>query len=500
MLQSIRLSRREQHAGFVLFLIVCLGYAYELSNFNLSIDDEFLAFGNICSFVDLGRWVHPLVHALWPRTVVPSGPFLLFAAGMALGFVYVARSWGIQRFRFFHYAVFAAYALFPTWLAQLEFAANVLPVGLGVLCVSMATWLTVRAEPMRAGWPVARLLVAALLCAVAIGCYQSLGLLYSAWVVGAALLGMVGTEASCGWRTAAARVGLGLMVFLAATVLSLLVAKLALMACQIDVAAYAAERFKLSALWTQPRHVANAFVRDLGRPYHDFWRSYPPAGSVFSLTLLGCGAFCVASAGRSRWLAVLAGLSLLVMIPAAFTVVVAEFMPARTYFASAASLAIVLLLAYRSARSSIGRGIVTGLACLVAVQGLYVNSVEQARGWVVQQYDRALAHDIHRAIAQLGLGQDGAPSLVQFGGHVTFHSVYPSAPTVTTGASFFEWDGGDRYRMVSYMRLVGYTQYKAVDDAQAKALLPELAEMPSWPAPGSVRRVGDVALVKLSAP
>ena len=39
MLQSIRLSRREQHAGFVLFLIVCLGYAYELSNFNLSPSD-----------------------------------------------------------------------------------------------------------------------------------------------------------------------------------------------------------------------------------------------------------------------------------------------------------------------------------------------------------------------------------------------------------------------------------------------------------------------------
>jgi hypothetical protein len=100
--------------------------------------------------------------------------------------------------------------------------------------------------------------------------------------------------------------------------------------------------------------------------------------------------------------------------------------------------------------------------------------VAQARGWAVARHDQALAAAVYGELVRQNGGGGTAqhPLLVHFSGVQPFgtdarqgcdflHRYYPIASTTTTGASFFWWDGGNAWRIVSYMNLLGYTDLEA---------------------------------------
>ena len=68
------------------------------------------------------------------------------------------------------------------------------------------------------------------------------------------------------------------------------------------------------------------------------------------------------------------------------------------------------------------------------------------------------------------------------------------------GASFFEHDGGNVRRVALYMRTLGIDGLWPVWLGNRPDLLPAARSMPTWPAPGSVRRVNGVVIVKIGPP
>ncbi len=66
------------------------------------------------------------------------------------------------------------------------------------------------------------------------------------------------------------------------------------------------------------------------------------------------------------------------------------------------------------------------------------------------------------------------------------------------GASFFEWDGGNVFRVNYYLRILGAYYLTPIDIAQLPELASKAEEMPVWPATGSVALIDDVAVIKLS--
>jgi hypothetical protein len=190
-------------------------------------------------------------------------------------------------------------------------------------------------------------------------------------------------------------------------------------------------------------------------------------------------------------------LALLLLVPTVLSFVGANTMTVRTFFAAAAVLLCLLLIAHALARTAWQRRLVLVLALLCGVQGLYVNAVQQARGWSVARHDLLLAGAIHTEIMRLHGPADGQPILVGFRGERVFDSDYPLIPTSSAGASFFQWDGGDQSRIVAYMNLIGFSDLRAYPEPAPGAFDAEYARMPAWPAAGSVRRVGQGYLVRL---
>ena len=63
--------------------------------------------------------------------------------------------------------------------------------------------------------------------------------------------------------------------------------------------------------------------------------------------------------------------------------------------------------------------------------------------------------------------------------------------------SFFEHDGGNVYRIVNYLRLLGLRNVQPLPVVAVRDRLAEVVEMPAWPEPGAVTRLGDMIVLKL---
>lgn len=118
--------------------------------------------------------------------------------------------------------------------------------------------------------------------------------------------------------------------------------------------------------------------------------------------------------------------------------------------------------------------------------------------YVVRQQEYALTERIIGNIEETGA--DGNCAVVILGQWSPQYN--PSMiQGETLGRSFYEWDaevpGGIEKRVLGYWRTLGY-QYKTPGDEVRTKTIEERADMPAWPAEGSVVRDGNLVIIKLS--
>ena len=133
------------------------------------------------------------------------------------------------------------------------------------------------------------------------------------------------------------------------------------------------------------------------------------------------------------------------------------------------------------------------------LQIIGINSQYMASATITQENDNMLAADIYRRIGELSESFDrNKPFEIDVYGHKNINTVYAKGWSSTTQGSFFDWDKGSLLRMVTYMRVMGYQNIDMVEDSKRREMTPLFQNMPIWPAAGSVAKVGERYLVKLS--
>jgi hypothetical protein len=191
---------------------------------------------------------------------------------------------------------------------------------------------------------------------------------------------------------------------------------------------------------------------------------------------------------------VLAAAVLLVLLPVLPSVAT---LPARAY------VAWPLLAAWLASRLGplFGRWPARWLACALAAFLLFAGAIGAALFYsdrIVHQADAALASQLGVAIEQAA-GTE-RPIRVSLAGMRAFPSGGQVRRVEVFGDSFFEHDGGNIHRVVFFLRLQGFGGYEGIWLGNRPDLVAAQAAMPAWPQPGSVRKVGDVVVVKLGEP
>ena len=173
----------------------------------------------------------------------------------------------------------------------------------------------------------------------------------------------------------------------------------------------------------------------------------------------------LASSWRSRIIAALLT-AFLAALPFLLHLAAGGDLPARTLVAVPAVMWLLARLGSASPRRALAVASVCAIA-VAAVQSL-VRAESAADGERIRAQARrgagcgALCSASSRSIP----ARRTAPT-VDIYGEQRFDSLYPRPTPATMGYSFFEWDGGNAYRITAYMHLLGYPQFDGRQPAAA---------------------------------
>ncbi|HJR22736.1 MAG TPA: glucosyltransferase domain-containing protein [Dongiaceae bacterium] len=497
-----------QRTFLILWAIFVLFYFSELAGFSLSIDEEkALMRTDPGLWVAQDRWLIYLIELfVLPPPVLPFFPLFVFGALASLGYIAVAKCHDFDLADWRVLLLFVLFSAFPALFFILDFSMTTPSCGVALLLACLSLFLFDRvmdamAEP---GHGRRRLMglfaLQALLGAGVIGVYQSLILLVAVGCCGIFLI-----RALRGPALPLRHILLLHAYLLAMLVAGVLLSYLIAYGLQWLIghhAGYTGRFVRPDRLVESPWNVIQKILRE-------YWAVYGGKRAVYGfryvtfplLLVLGMVALGARAWQRGRLAVLLVILYMLGMtlIPFAIHPLSGGKLPYRTlvsvpyvfwFFAAAAALSHVAWI--RRA------GIV--LVIIVALQSLYTFSSFQAQKRLVLDHDRQLASQIYqRVVAEIPDFNRKQVYRIDFYGDHEFRIPYREVGGSTWPASFFEWDNGSPSRIVDFMTILGYSNFKNLDDATRAALLPVTEKMPIWPAAGSVQVVDGVILVRLGA-
>ncbi|MDR7222769.1 glucosyltransferase domain-containing protein [Aminobacter aminovorans] len=482
-------SQASVRQASILFAIFCAIYFFELASFPLSIDEELAAFRTDASvWVAQGRWGAYLIETIiMPQPILPFITPGIFGAGCVVAYLLVMDMIGQSELSLTEYACFAIFCGFPTWFFIVEFYSNIAAVGIAFAFMTFAVWLANRQNGSK---PILQFCCAIAAGAFAFSIYQSLApAMLTMGIAIAVLRALRGSEES--FSKNLVRIGF----LLAGSLMLYAVGLIAFKAFITLRSEYFDSLFQPAVLFQQPFAVASraltAMADAIGLRQHGYgaalW-AIPP------LLALGGAAIFFGPSRQRIGLTAAAAVSL--VVPFGLHLVSAGNMPMRSLVGVPIA---IWLFTYAAVDSRHSKLRVPARVMLLAAlfQILVIQNSYQASSYLAGKHDALLATSVQQRLSLApGFDPKITYALSTFGSR-PFTTVYPRPDNSTVGHSFFEWDGGNPWRIASYMRLLGFTNLTGATPEQVDQTIVRLATLPVWPAPGSVQIDGSIALVRL---
>ncbi|TPN41024.1 hypothetical protein FKO01_01115 [Mesorhizobium sp. B2-3-3] len=471
------------------FAIFVAMYFSELASFSLSVDEEVAAFRTDASIrIVQGRWGAYLIERfLITHPVMPLLAPAVFGAGCVAAYLLVMDAIGKDEFTVPEYACFAVFCGFPSWFFIVEFYSNIAAVGIGLFATALALWLIAQTDfSLRSP----RFLGAVAAGGFAISIYQSFAPAILVLGIAISILQARGdTEKSV--PKFLLRVG----ILLAGAILFYAMGNAIFRSFTSMRNEYFDSLSQPGFLFQHPVIVIERVLQAMGGAYGLDKGTYAVVLWTIPLMLSLGGWEIFRGSTHSRLLSTAAAFVSL-LVPFSLHFLAAGNMPVR----SLVGLPIAVWLFVYVAVTSKNSRIKTASAILLAValfQFQVIQNYRQASSYLVDKHDTLLAGAIYdRLSVTPGFDAKRTYALSVFGAQ-PFVTNYPRPPDSTVGHSFFEWDGGNPWRIAYYMKLLGYSNLNGTTPEQVKQTIVRLSTMPVWPAPGSVEIKDDIVLIRL---
>ena len=484
------------------FAIAVGAHFISLATFGVSIDDEFGATRTAHEvWIGQGRWtIYWLEKTLIDQPTVPYFPNILFCLSVPTAFIFVLRAHRIKpsATTLLSFPLFCA---FPTWLFLAEFYANIAAAGFGLLitCLAAALVPTSRHSWRKEGSSIA---ISAILLSVAIGAYQSFLFLFIALALGRLLTSLLLKDS----QEALSRISGHLTSATLCTVIGLALYFIVLQVHQTVIP----QSSEYISGFMRPKELINHPGYILGLSCLSAWQTYTGSAFLYGrdwtclalIPALSLGTLVKRISRNSDfklsvvWLFLWIGI---VLVPFSMYPLSGGRMDLRILVGVPYVVWFLATLAMAQC-SGASRTLSIVAVGLVSFQCLYLGSLYGATMHLAQSHDQRLADAIYQRLASthrlFDLNQTYQVDF--FGTKSPDLGSYPKAFSSTMGASFFDWDDGNPYRMIAFMRFVGYSNLTVLNPGLRGTFIADYSDMPAWPAAGSVRWRGSVALVKLS--
>jgi hypothetical protein len=495
--ENFSLSEFTKLLGVATFLNII-----PIVNFFLSVDDERGAFRtDPVVWIADGRWTAFLVEKfIFPQPVMPFVPYLFFHACLALAYMFLIRAHRLT----LNWITTLAYCILvahPIWWFIGEFYSNIPSVGVGVLSLSIGIFAL---SQCRIGedsngniWPLSML--SSVLLSLAIGAYQSLVMFYIVAGLGTVVMNFRKDNSTNVLlvKPTVQRITLLFATLVGGVLFYAIFNKLAQLAYPSD-RSYIDNFLRINELIADPGLITKLVLIEAWKLYSGSSLSY--GVSFFSAAIVLAFAILFLLTQNtwkaSLWMAFLVGALLISPLLLNF-VAGGIYLPLRAMLAISFVTWITTIIVLE--KKGILRLVSTALAVALLFQMVSVNGQYSASTMMATTHDRLTAEALYDRISRVNPNFDKNEHItIDIYGRLPFASHYPAPETSTMSSSFFDWDQGNVYRMLEYMRLIGFSNVYAIGNAARIPLTPYFDKMPVWPADGSVRYENGIYLVKLS--
>jgi hypothetical protein len=486
-----RTSREsEVVAYFFLAAVVVLSYGYEIFNFNLTIDEELhvVRAGRVhMDWAAQGRWGMALLnYFVLQNPIVPAVSVSLGLFGTVAGlFAYFRNTYQVDRVGLV--GIVALAVTVPTLAFTYTFSTLAYGIGFAFLAIAASLWL-IRWRTWLG------FAVACVLGAFAVSVYQTFVFVLAMLALAAAVNSWDGSKADA---MSASRKLLAYVIG--------------------SVVIYVLVNYVVLKVVSQDVRYVGQFIDFRGLFEHPLERVQAASERVFKILTLRSGLFGEQSGWLGSVVLVAVVFSLVfpllkrqyglllrggvVALGILGLMIFADAIapggaPIRSMIYAPVGVAIIVANAYTVVGDA-GKRVLLSLSVLAVIGNSMINNHLHASSVAAEYKDRALAQTIMNTVRELNTEARGDTSLFKV--EVIGSHAWPETPiqsrTETFGASFFEWDAGNRWRVAAYLNLNGLPAVGAADEDRVRVI--ELAKrMPVWPNDGWIALSGDVIVIK----
>lgn len=491
---------------FILILFSCGFWIVSLTSYSISIDDEFSAFRQDQSvWISQGRWTIYLINRfIMSQPVIPFLPHLILCLSIVISYFLILRAHRLK-LEWKSIYIFPVFMAFPTWYFIAEFYANLLAVSFGLILCSISLLIFSRLISRR--WQSLDkktffmfFYIQAVLLSISIGAYQSYLLAYISMGLGILVLKLKQEP----------RISLIIIynhlfhlffVTFSSFILYQVISLLFQAGLKIETT-YIDSFFNPQIIVNQPWEV-------IGSTFMEAIHIYAGSSDIYGVSICASGILLLLGLVSLNYTLhdwkqkVIAFVMILGCISTPFLLNLlaggAMRIPYRSFIGIPYIIWFFAMLVTFSDIAKINK-IALMIISVLIFQLANAHSTYNAATQLSLEHDKVLAAKIYYRLVE-SLPDDKLLSdyKIDFYGAKPFKSIFPYVPTSTIGHSFFDWDGGNPLRIVSFMQLIGYYDVSVINCDERNALIKYYKEMPTWPSKGAVRLVGNVFLVKMGS-
>lgn len=463
--------KKEIYGFLIVFFFSVLIYGFYIFNSTLNIDGEFV--DNFYQTLALGRWFHAILR----KYILPE-PFMVVFTPLAAVFILTLSSVIVCRIFSLKgkdaYIASMLFMSFPQFSYQLEFLNQADTFAIAILMCSLSAYFVIYR-----GW--CTFFISCLLLVSAIGIYQTAISFY--WIV---CFGYIYIQFcfSCNKY--------GLIKIISKVLFSTLIS-----AClYIFVSLWFKNHYGINS----GTYINNYIYIGTGREYilsvlkgwFKFVLGVKYTGEVgYAILFIGILSIIVKKDLKNKYKIIFGGV-IITSIPAFLILISGGGVPARVFVGSAAALLITFVVLSTVYTGKFFRVIVCGVILLNSV---FVNYLF-FKDYAVRQQDLKDAHLLisymhdHKVACEFD-------SVIYIHGASHKNNLLGSKSD-TFGQSFFSWDNGNYLRIAAFFRYYNLCSAQPAKENEVRKVMPYIENMPSWPEEGSIKKIENVIVIKLS--
>jgi Glucosyl transferase GtrII len=503
-----RLSDWLKPASILWLIFLALNLSW-LSGLNFHVDNEISAIRvDPLIWLEQGRWGAYLFEGfVLPRSFLATFPVAFYGLMGCFAYLLILSSMGVKsaQLRIYDYLLFPIFISFPSITFLFSYSANIVMQGLALLLAAASARVFARSLKAadRRGFIGDSVLVL-IWGAFAISLYQTNVLLLCASLMVPVFYRFFAEDQ--GWKVGQALKAVFLALLLSAGAFSLYwLAEINWLNKLHLTLFYIPTLVDQSLFLKAPLSVLANNCTELVNLVAGAVSVYGTSGQLLGMLILLSLVVVLVNLFKSPGSLLTASIKAILLIgflvsPISFGLLLKIPAPVRSIVSLPLVVWFIVWMALRCLKRPIlARGMVVILA-FGLINLFYVISYRASSNQLIQSHDLRVAEAIAQECARKVPGytyKNSSKYFLSLRGKLHFENIFGPTADSDTEISIFEIEYVRPLRVIALLRLLGLADFRLMPQQEEPRLDPYFAEMPCWPAPGAVKLVGNVVLLKL---